>query len=168
MPFLFLLFVLVPIVEIALFIQVGGAIGLLPTLVIVIATALLGTFMLRREGLATLTRARARLSSGALPAAEIIEGALLLVGGALLLTPGFMTDAFGFACLLPPSRRWLARRIGDGALGRVGVVRSAHGVDPMSDARPGSESGFGGAATNRADPRKRAGDVIDGDYERLD
>ena len=160
MPFLFLLFVLVPVIEIALFIRVGGAIGLFPTLAIVIATAALGTWMLRREGLATLARARARLEAGELPASQLLEGMLLLVGGTMLLTPGFMTDAAGFLCLLPPTRRWLAARLSAGALGRAGVVRG-----PV-----GGPAGFPGvgAGTPRDGTPGRGGNVIDGDYERVD
>ena len=172
MPFLFLLFVLVPVVEIALFIRVGGAIGLLPTLAVVLATAALGTWMLRREGLATLAKARARLDLGELPASQLLEGMLLLVGGTLLLTPGFMTDAVGFACLLPPTRRWLVARLASGALGRVGIGAA-------SGTRPGMGSGLGarpddpaargtGTGPVGADARTRRGDVIDGDFERLD
>ena len=162
MPFLFLLFVLVPVIEIALFIRVGGAIGLFPTLAIVIATAALGTWMLRREGLATLARARARLEAGELPASQLLEGMLLLVGGTMLLTPGFMTDAAGFLCLLPPTRRWLAARLSAGALGRVGVVRGP-GPAPGPAGFPGT-----GAGTPRDGASGRDGNVIDGDYERVD
>lgn len=174
MPFLFLLFVLVPIVEIALFVKVGGAIGLLPTLAIVVATAALGTLMLRRQGLATFARAQERLRAGRLPAGELVEGALLLVGGVLLLTPGFLTDAMGFFCLVPPTRRWLAARIAAGALGRVGVVAGRR-VGTGADAGPRPRFGGGVVGAPDAAPgdgrgpsHGRPGDVIDGDYERLD
>ena len=157
MPFLFLLFVLVPVVEIALFIRVGGAIGLLPTLAIVLATAALGTWLLRREGVATLARARERMAAGELPASQLVEGLLLFAGGLMLLTPGFMTDAAGFLCLLAPTRRWLAARIAARAAGRVGVVPPP-GDAPAGTARP--------IPPGRARPD--GDDVIDGDYERID
>ena len=95
MPIILVLFIAMPIIEIAVLIKVGGAIGLLPTLAIIIVTALVGTFLLRQQGLSTLNRARNRLASGQLPAEQMMEGMLLVVGGVLLLTPGFVTDAFG-------------------------------------------------------------------------
>ena len=188
MPYLLLLFIAMPIVEIAVLIRVGGAIGLLPTLLIVILTAVIGTNMLRQQGRATLERARSRLGSGEMPASEIVEGLLLLVGGVLLLTPGFVTDVFGFACLVPASRRWLAARLSARSIGVVvgGMgAPGAHGPGPgrvrpgvgRPDVRaggaagpfgPGGTGGPGGAAEGV--PREGAGDgeVIEGDYRRVD
>ncbi len=97
-------FIGVPLVEIAVFVQVGGWIGLGPTLTLVVLTAVLGTWQLRAQGLATLLRARDQIDRGALPARELFDGACLLVAGALLLTPGFVTDAAGFLLVLPPVR----------------------------------------------------------------
>ena len=97
-------FIGVPIVEIAVFIEVGGALGLWPTLGLVVLTAVLGTWQLRAQGLATLMRARDQVERGALPTREIFDGACLLVAGALLLTPGFVTDAAGFLLFFPPVR----------------------------------------------------------------
>jgi len=106
---LFLVFVSVPIVEIALFVQVGGAIGLWPTLAIVILTASIGTSLMRAQGLSTLNRLQTSLGNGSNPADPIAQGAMILVAGVLLLTPGFFTDALGFALLVPPLRRWIIR-----------------------------------------------------------
>ena len=97
-------FIGVPIVEIAVFIEVGGALGLWPTLGLVVLTAVLGTWQLRAQGLATLMRAREQVERGALPTRELFDGACLLVAGALLLTPGFVTDAAGFLLFFPPVR----------------------------------------------------------------
>ncbi len=97
-------FIGVPLVEIAVFVQVGGWIGLGPTLALVVLTAVLGTWQLRAQGLATLLRARDQIDRGALPTRELFDGACLLVAGALLLTPGFVTDAAGFLLFLPPVR----------------------------------------------------------------
>lgn len=111
MPLLFLIFVVVPFIEIYLLIEVGGVIGALPTIGLVVLTAVVGAGLLRAQGLATITRVQSTLAQGGLPAMELMEGAFLLVGGALLLTPGFFTDAVGFACLIPPLRRWLIARV---------------------------------------------------------
>ncbi len=97
-------FIGVPIVEIAVFIEVGGALGLWPTLGLVVLTAVLGTWQLRAQGLATLMRARDQVERGALPTRELFDGACLLVAGALLLTPGFVTDGAGFLLFFPPVR----------------------------------------------------------------
>jgi len=112
---LLLLFIVVPIVELYFLIKVGSIIGVIPTILIVIATAVIGTALLRQQGLATLHRYQQSLSSGRLPAQEMIEGLALVFGGALLLTPGFVTDAVGFLCLIPITRqaviRWLLKRV---------------------------------------------------------
>ncbi len=104
--FLFLL-LLFPVIELAVLIQVGSAIGVLPTLLLVIGTAILGSVLLRVAGLATAWRARERLARGELPEQEMLEGLLIAVGGGLLLLPGFISDAFGLLCLLPFTRRLL-------------------------------------------------------------
>ena len=107
-PVLLLLFLLVPLTEIYFLIVVGGWIGALPTIALVVLTALIGATLARHQGLVTLQRVQASMARGELPAIEMLEGALLLVGGLLLLTPGFFTDAAGFICLLPLTRRALA------------------------------------------------------------
>ncbi|MCE8000750.1 MAG: FxsA family protein [Rhodobiaceae bacterium] len=109
MPFVFLAFVLVPIAEIAVFIEVGGIIGLWPTLGIVILTALLGTSLLRAQGLAAFGRAQSAMSEGRLPVEEVVHGFCLVIAGALLLTPGFLTDIAGFLLFVHPVRLMLAR-----------------------------------------------------------
>lgn len=114
-PVLLLLFLLVPLVEIYLLIKIGGVIGALPTVVLVVLTAVLGAALARYQGLATLQRLQATMARGEAPAIEMFEGVLLLVGALLLLTPGFLTDLLGFACLLPLTRRalafWLLKRM---------------------------------------------------------
>ena len=106
---LFGLLVAVPIIEIALFIEVGGAIGLWPTLLIVVLTALAGSILLRSQGLATLTSLQNSVSAGRNPMEPIAHGALILVAGVLLLTPGFFTDAFGLSLMIPTVRALLIR-----------------------------------------------------------
>ena len=105
------LFFLIPIVEMIILIEVGSTIGVLLTIGLVVLTAVGGVWLLRMEGLATLTRVQEKLQRGELPETELLEGIMLLVGGALLLTPGFATDFAGFVCLLPGLRRPLAARI---------------------------------------------------------
>ena len=104
---IFLLFLLVPLIEIGVFIEVGGLIGLLPTLGLILLTAALGTWQLRAQGLSTLARARQQMEQGQLPAQELYDGLCLIIAGALLLTPGFVTDAVGFALFVPAFRRLL-------------------------------------------------------------
>lgn len=112
-PLLLLVFFSVPVIEIYLLIQVGGWIGALPTVFLVVFTAVLGVLLLRQQGFATLQRVQAALANGQIPAMELLEGMLLTLGGVLLLIPGFLTDALGFLCLIPPARRWLVRAILD-------------------------------------------------------
>ncbi|MEE9413173.1 MAG: FxsA family protein [Methylococcales bacterium] len=103
---LFLLFLLVvPILEIYMLLQIGAAIGIIPTIFSVVATAVIGSWLLRQQGFSTLQRLQQSMAQGTLPAKELIEGPILMVGGALLLTPGFVTDAIGFLCLIPTSRQ---------------------------------------------------------------
>lgn len=107
---LFLLFALIPLAEIYVIIEVGSRIGALATLALILLTAAVGASLVRAQGLVTYQAVQGALQQGELPAAEMIEGLCLLVAGALLLTPGFLTDAVGFFLLTPPLRRWLIRR----------------------------------------------------------
>jgi UPF0716 protein FxsA len=111
-PILLVAFVVVPLAEIAVLIRVGSWIGLLPTLALIILTAVIGTWMLRRQGFAVLARAQRQLEQGVMPVAEVFEGLCLLVAGGLLLTPGFITDVCGALLLLPPVRAFLYRHVG--------------------------------------------------------
>lgn len=140
---LFALFIAVPLIEIALFIQVGGWIGLWPTLAVVVLTAIAGTYLVRRQGLTALNDLRRALEELDNPALPLAHGAMILFAGALLLTPGFFTDTVGILLLIPAVRdaalRWLARR--------VRVETFTYGTRP--------------------EPRTPPGDVIEGDYEEL-
>ncbi len=106
---LLLAFILVPIIEIALLIQLGGFIGLWPTLIIVIATAFIGSWLLRSQGWGVFNRAQESLEAGAFPARELFDGLCLIVAGVLLLTPGFATDVLGLVLFVPGLRLILAR-----------------------------------------------------------
>jgi len=102
---LFLLFLIIPILEIYLLIKVGGIIGAIPTVFAIVATAALGAFLIRFQGISTLNRVQSNLQKGEIPAIEMFEGLILLICGALLLTPGFFTDTIGFVALIPTARR---------------------------------------------------------------
>jgi UPF0716 protein FxsA len=131
---LLLAFVITPIVEIAVFIEIGDVIGLWPTLAIVVITAMAGTAMLRAQGLATFASAQQCIARGEFPVRQVFDGACLLVAGALLLTPGFVTDGIGLALFLPPVRNFLRRWV----LARGHFqVQAAMNTGP----RPGREDG---------------------------
>ena len=110
MPWL-LIFFLTPIAEMYLLIQVAGYIDAWPTIFLVMLTAVIGVALLKRQGLATLTRGVNRLDRGEMPAGEMAEGILLAVAGALLLTPGFVTDTVGFVLLWPQARAMIAAKL---------------------------------------------------------
>ncbi len=164
--FLFL-FIVMPIAEMAVLIKVGGLIGVLNTVGLVLLTAVIGAWLLRQQGLATLLKANQRLNSGELPAKEVAEGLILAVGGALLLTPGFITDTVGFLCLLPGTRHWLASQ----ALKRMVVsgqsrgfhFRAGGGAGPFGQGPfEGGENPFG---RQRPFDRDGDGDIIEGEYQ---
>lgn len=119
MLLLVLLFVAVPVLEIALIIQVGSWLGVLPTIALLIFDSLLGAWLLGQQGRGAWRRLNDALFAGRIPARETVDGALIILGGALLLTPGFLTDAAGIALLVPPTRalvrpllvRWAGRRM---------------------------------------------------------
>jgi len=116
-----LVFILVPIVEMYLLIEVGGYIGSLPTIGLVMLTAVIGVAVLKRQGAQTLTKGLTRMNRGEAPLEEMAEGILLAVAGALLLTPGFVTDFIGFSFLLPQTRMLIARAM----LKRVAMMPGA-------------------------------------------
>jgi UPF0716 protein FxsA len=107
------LFVLIPVVEMWILIEVGSRIGALPTIALVVLTASIGLSLLKRQGLATILSARRKIDQGAIPASELVNGVMIAVGGALLLTPGFVTDTFGFLLLIPQTRQWVLFRLID-------------------------------------------------------
>ena len=104
-----LLFVLVPLIELAILVYLGTIIGALYTVLIVVLTGILGAILTRSQGLAILSRIRINVRRGILPANELFDGALILIGGLLLLTPGIITDIAGFALLVPQTRRIIGR-----------------------------------------------------------
>lgn len=144
---LFLAFIAVPLIEIALFIQVGGLIGLWPTLAVVVLTAMLGTWLVRTQGKAAIGRLRSSFDKLDDPTEPMAHGAMILIAGALLLTPGFFTDAVGFALLTPAIRQAAFHYLRK----RVHVARFEMGDRPREPRQPPEASG----------------DVIDGEYEEV-
>jgi len=118
--FLFLVFLIVPIFEIFLLIEVGSVIGTIPTIFLVVFTAVLGAWLLRIQGFSTVRRVRNSIAKGEIPAIEMLAGILLLICGALLLTPGFFTDTVGFLLLIPTVRRGLVLWF----LSRINIIRA--------------------------------------------
>jgi len=98
------LFVVIPLIELALLIEIGKQIGVFSTIMVVILTGVLGAYLTRSQGFQILFQIRSQFQQGQFPADSLLEGLLILIGGLTLLTPGFITDAFGFLCLLPPTR----------------------------------------------------------------
>ena len=140
---LFLLFLAVPLIEIALFIQIGGWIGLWPTLAIVVLTAIAGTYLVRSQGGAALRQLQGSLNELRDPTEPLAHGAMILFSGALLLTPGFFTDAVGFLLLIPGVRTWVMNKV----RARVATAEFRYGA-------PGQQ---------RSGP-----DIIDGEFEEVD
>lgn len=162
-----LLFVVVPLIELVLLIQLGQVVGLWPTLALVVFTGVTGAALARLEGLRVLFQFQSELASGKLPGQALMDGISVLVGGAFLLTPGILTDLAGFALLLPLSRRWIQRRVRRGLERQVkeGTIRvvtmgpggfgwpggqGSHGV-PGGSSRSGPTPSDG---EPRLDPRK--------------
>lgn len=139
---LFLLFTLVPLLELWLLLRIGQSIGVAPTISLVVVTGLVGTLLAKREGLRVIRSWRQSVSQGRLPEEGIIGGALVLVGGVLLVTPGVVTDVFGLILLLPPTRRRVAalvrrrleRKIREGAIRVVSYRGGPRAADDVIDA----------------------------------
>lgn len=107
---LFVLLFAIPLLETWVLIKVGGVVGAIPTIALVVLTAVVGTTVARKQGMSTIRRIQLAQAEGRLPATEMIEGVLLLLAGVLLMTPGFFTDAIGFSMLFPGLRQRLAQR----------------------------------------------------------
>ncbi len=155
MPFLLFLFVAIPVAELVVLLKVGTMIGVLKTVALVFLTAILGAWLLKQQGLATLLKARERMNSGELPAQQVAEGLILAAGGAMLLTPGFITDFFGFMCLLPFTRHWLVAQ----AIKKLTIVGSASSF--TFTGQSGSQDPFG---RQKPFDRDAGGDIIEGEY----
>jgi UPF0716 protein FxsA len=160
MPLLILLFIVVPIAEIYVIIQVGQAIGALWTIALLIADSILGSMLMRSQGRQAWRRFNEAIAAGRPPAREALDGALVIFGGAFLLTPGFLTDVLGAVLLLPPTRALVRRFIVRSVLGRTPAgrvamfaTRRARGGAPAPPPRPPGDV-EGTAEEVDADPRR--------------
>jgi UPF0716 protein FxsA len=160
-----LIFFLTPIIEMYLLIEVAGYIDTWPTIFLVMLTAVIGVALLKRQGLATLTRGMGRLQRGEVPAREMAEGILLAVAGALLVTPGFVTDTVGFVLLFPPSRVVIAERM----LKRVEIGGMAGGASFSVNAGTSqAHTSKTHTVETQADRPVRRPVTLEGDYEERD
>lgn len=141
-----LFFLTIPVIEIYLFVKIGGLIGVLPTVILLVTAAMLGVAMLRRQGLSTFRRLREALSRQETPTQEFVEGLVLMIGGALFLIPGFFTDILGLYLLIPFTRRRFVKYLLDYQFN----IRNLH------------------AGTNVRHPNSNQGVTIEGDFKRED
>jgi UPF0716 protein FxsA len=163
MALLVALFIVVPIVELYVIIQVGQAIGIVPTLALLLADAILGSLLLRHQGRSAWQRFNAALNQRRFPGKEVADGAMIIVGGTLLLTPGFITDIFGLLFLVPPTRA-IMRRLLKGIVGRRFVILSGP-AGAAYGAATGARRAQGSPQTD--EPPRRDYD-LDGTAEEID
>lgn len=161
---LFLLFIAVPIIEIMVLMQVGSLLGAWPTIGIVILTAWFGAKKVREQGIATLSSVQTKMAQGQMPSDEIVAGLLLLVSGILLVTPGFVTDFFGLALLIPNVRKSLIRAVQKNIVinqaGNAGFGHQSQGHTQVGG------SSFTEHSTTK--PKENSGHTLEGDFERKD
>lgn len=164
MPLL-IFFTLFTLLDFIVLFSIGSHIGLLPTLALVLATGFIGLYLIRKQGTATLARARQRMAQGELPSSELLTGAALIFGGALLLAPGFLSDALGLLCVLPGARRLLARLLALINLRLLGVANRGSQGNPGHRGdwhRP--ESGPHVHTANEEQPNGNDDQPLEGDF----
>ena len=159
MPILFILFIALPIIEIYVLISVGGIIGAFPTIIIILLTAIIGYRLFKAQGNEKLHNIRSAMSGGGRQqgqslAMDLAEGAAILVAGVLLLTPGFVTDAFGFACLFPPTRKAMIKALAKRSIIHVQTSGSFHGQSVNTE--------------HQNQRTSSNGNVIEGEYREKD
>ncbi|MFD1881839.1 FxsA family protein [Paracoccus pacificus] len=157
---LIILFIVIPIIEISLFIVVGQAIGVGPTILLVLLSAVVGTWLMRRQGLRALMDLQQSFREMRDPSAPLAHGAMILFAGALLLTPGFFTDFLGLLLLVPGVRDWMMRQVRE----RMVVTRQGFGFDSAPDAGPDWSNMYDRDAPARQWPPRNPAGTIDGEY----
>lgn len=173
MPFL-LIFILVPLLELVVLFKVGAQIGILWTILLILATAVIGVTLLRQQGMEVLMRAGQKMHEGSLPAKELAEGFMLAVAGAMLLTPGFLTDALGFSLLVPAVRSALVGsvvnlirpKMQSGSFGQTSG--NIYDQDPVQPHSPDGANPSSRSRTGQARPSRHKPDVIEGEFRRED
>ena len=165
---LFLLFIIVPIIEIMVLMNVGAWLGAWPTIAIVIITAWLGAKNVKQQGIATLQSVQSKMAHGEMPSDEIVAGLLLLVAGVLLVTPGFVTDFFGLSLLIPQVRKALINSVQQHL--KTNISSSSAGFSVHSQHFNHSNFDQNNFGQNSADleNESRQGKTIDGEFERKD
>lgn len=175
--FLFLLFIIIPIIEITLLMQIGALIGAWPTVAIVIITAWLGAKNVRQQGLATMQSVQTKMAQGEMPSAEIVTGVMLLVAGVLLVTPGFVTDIFGLLLLVPQVRKALSGSVqqyihanqgsfsGNGHFHSSGFSNSGGNV---YENEADNSSSYTEKEVTFIEKDTRKGSTLEGDFQRKD
>ncbi|MEJ7875081.1 MAG: FxsA family protein [Solirubrobacterales bacterium] len=161
LPLLLILFIAIPIAELWLIIQIGGTIGILPTLGLLIVDSLVGAALARSQSRVAWQRFNVALAEGRAPGKEAFDGAMIILGGALLLTPGFLTDAFGLILLIPPTRalvrgfitRSLARR-GAAAFRMASFGSARHGGGAPPFPKQGRDYDYEGSASEVTEPAR--------------
>jgi len=165
--FLFILFIVVPIIEIMVLMNVGAWLGAWPTIAIVIITAWLGAKNVKQQGVATLNSVQTKMAQGEMPSDEIVAGLLLLVAGVLLVTPGFVTDFFGLSLLIPSVRSMLIKSV----QAHLVMNKSAAGFTYQSSvhnqqADTFSQNPFQQGSHNDEPIEHQQGETLEGEYER--
>jgi UPF0716 protein FxsA len=166
---LFFIFVAIPLLELALLLKIGQALGVWWTFFVIVSTAMLGVWVLYAQGFAVLKRTVESLQAGKPPIGPAVDGMFLMIAGGLLLTPGFLADALGLLLLIPPLRHataaWCVRRL----LRSKNVRTTIFGADAVrEDRRPGGGTDSRETFRKRAAPDSGAGPIIEGEFERLD
>ena len=163
---LFILFVIVPIVEIMVLMQVGSLLGVWPTLAIVIITAWLGAKNVKQQGIATLQSVQLKMAQGEMPSDDIVAGILLLVAGILLVTPGFVTDIFGLSLLIPQVRISLKRAVQKHLSSASMSTRFKAGIDSDAFAKQSNQQSPFESPNDDTQPFQHQGKTLDGEFER--
>ncbi|MFT5104861.1 MAG: UPF0716 protein FxsA [Verrucomicrobiales bacterium] len=127
---LLLLFIAIPVIELYLFMTLGDKIGVPRTLGIIVATAFLGAWLTKKQGARAMAKLQLAMAEGRMPHNEVLDGVMILIAGVVLLTPGFLTDAIGFALLVPPVRAVVRKALGSALKGRVQIVTPGGAASP--------------------------------------
>jgi UPF0716 protein FxsA len=162
---LFLLFIIIPIIEIAVLMQVGSLLGIWPTMGIVILTAWLGAKNVRQQGLSTMHSVQTKMANGEAPSDEIVAGLLLMVAGVLLVTPGFVTDAFGLLLLVPAFRTMLIQSVKQTLMAKQNIH---FGFNQQSPNYSHDENVHSQTYENDNQSTIVHGKTLDGEFERKD